>query len=591
MRSDQCSNLQSADSKNPLVQSRFAGQCSCGSLILTKNRNFQAPPGHRVPNATQQKLKQAAALHQRGKLLDAKKIYESVLKRKPNNFDALHSLGLVAYQTGNLHQAEVFFAKAITLNPNVADAYNNRGVVLRDLERLDEALASYDKATALESDFALAFFNRGDVLSDLGRLDEALASYDNAIALKPDFAEAYSSRGIVLCDLGRVDEALASYDKAIALKPDFAEAYNNRGNALRIKGNLSRAIEDFNCALEIKPDYAVCYRNYSLVNTFKRDDAIILKMKELLSVGHLSENALMQLYFALSKAEHDLDNKELCINHLIQGNAIRKKYLAYDISQDEKLFASIKQFFDADAANKGTSLVSNFSTTPIFIVGMPRSGTTLVEQIISSHSKVFGAGELEYLDEAIVKSNWRLEKERPLIFSTVRDHYNLKISKVSDAPIITDKLPLNFRWIGFIKNALPKAKIVHLKRNPAAVCWSNLKTYFPAKGMAFSFSIQDIAKYYRLYEDIMEFWRRKYPGKIYDLTYEKLTENQEEETRRLFEYLELTWENNVLEFHKNERAISTASGIQVRQEMYTGSSLEWKKYEQWLQPMLRILNA
>lgn len=214
-----------------------------------------------------------------------------------------------------------------------------------------------------------------------------------------------------------------------------------------------------------------------------------------------------------------------------------------------------------------------------------------MEQIVSSHSHVFGGGELDFLNRAISNSGWQVANDRQQVFSVVRAFYNQKISEVSDASIITDKMPLNFRWIGFILNALPEAKIVHLKRNPAAVCWSNLKYNFPSEIMGFTFDAQDVAKYYRLYEDLMDFWHQKYPEKIYDLNYEKLTENQVDETRRLFDYLELEWQANVLAFHKNERSVSTASNIQVRQEIYKGSSLEWKKYEQWLKPMLEILNA
>jgi hypothetical protein len=289
-------------------------------------------------------------------------------------------------------------------------------------------------------------------------------------------------------------------------------------------------------------------------------------MKALLGAANLSEKDSMHLHFALAKSEHDLGNKELCINHVIRGNAIRRKELAYDISRDEQLFASIKNFFDFEISNKPQNFASSLSSKPIFILGMPRSGTTLVEQIISSNSKVFGAGELEFLNQAINTSSWQLEKDRQRVFSTVRSFYNRKISALCDALNVTDKMPLNFRWVGFILNSMPESKIVHLTRSPAAVCWSNLKKFFPAEGMAFTFDSQDIAKYYRLYQDLMDFWHEKYPDTIYNLNYERLTENQEEEIRKLFDYLEFEWEDNLLDFHKNARAITTASSIQVRQK-------------------------
>ena len=227
---------------------------------------------------------------------------------------------------------------------------------------------------------------------------------------KPDYAEAYNNRGNALQNLKRSTDAVASYDKAIAFKPDYAEVYSNRGIALTEKGDLTAAIESYNRALHIKPDYAECYRHYSIVTKFKQDDPIIPNMKKLICAEDLSERDLMHLSFALAKSEDDLGNKELFINYLIQGNAIRKKILAYDIAQDKQLFASIKQFFDSDAANKQADFLPNCSTTPIFILGMPRSGTTLVEQIVSSHSNVYGGGELDFLNQAIINSRWQLRK-------------------------------------------------------------------------------------------------------------------------------------------------------------------------------------
>ena len=522
---------------------------------------------------------------------DALVSYDKAIALKPDFAEAYNNRGAVLRDLKRPADALVSLDKAIALKPDLAEAYYNRGNALNDLKRSADALVSYDKAIALKPDLAEAYNNRGTALNDLKRPADALVSYDKAIALKPDYVEAYNNRGNVLRDLKRPADALVSYDKAIALKPDFAEAYNNRGTALIDQGDLKSAIESYKRAIQIKPDYAECYWNYSAITKINRDDPLIPIMKKLICAEGLSEKDLMHLSFALGKSELDLGNKEPAINHLIRGNAIRKKELAYDISQDEQLFVSIKQFFNSDATNKQADVVSGFSTRPIFILGMPRSGTTLAEQIVASHSNVFGAGELEFLDQAISNSRWRVEKDRQQVFSSVRAFYNQQISEVSDASIITDKMPLNFRWIGFIANALPDAKIVHLKRDSAAVCWSIFKTYFGATGLGFAFDIQDIAKYYRLYEDLMDFWHQKYPGKIYDLNYEKLTENQNAETRKLFDYLDLGWEDNVLDFYKNKRIVRTASNIQVRREMYKGSSLEWKTYAQWLQPMLEILNA
>ena len=244
------------------------------------------------------------------------------------------------------------------------------------------------------------------------------------------------------------------------------------------------------------------------------------------------------------------------------------------------------------------SLSSEPSTfKPIFIVGMPRSGTTLVEQIISSHHNVHGAGELTNLPDIIAPIatnhlNQGVNKLPEKAFLSIREQYldvllNLNVPE----SVITDKLPLNFTYIGFILTAFPEAKIVHMKRDARAICWSIYKSNFRNTGNGYSYNIDDLAGFYGLYIDIMDFWHQLFPGKIYDICYEDLTTNQEEETRKLLQYSELDWDENCLSFHKNKRAVKTASALQVRQKIYQGSSEAWKKYEAHLKPLIKALSA
>ena len=263
--------------------------------------------------------------------------------------------------------------------------------------------------------------------------------------------------------------------------------------------------------------------------------------------------------------------------------------MKYTIQKSKNIFSKIMHRFK-ELQFKEEKLNTFSNTQPIFILGMPRSGTTLVEQILSSHSAICGAGELEFLKNAINSTDWQNTKIQKKDIKKIREEYIFQLNKISKLPYTTDKMPLNFQWIGFIVYAFPEAKIIHLKRDAMAVCWSNYKLNFESEGMAFSFDQIDIAKYYKLYEDLMEYWRKKFPKKIYDLNYETLTENQEEQTRKLFDYLEIDWEEAVLNFHKNDRAVQTASNTQIRKKIYQGSSQEWKNYKQWLQPMINHLN-
>ena len=298
----------------------------------------------------------------------------------------------------------------------------------------------------------------------------------------------------------------------------------------------------------------------------------------------------MHFAFAMGKIQLDTGSFDSGFKYLKIGNSIKKKKLNYNIKSSIDIFVKIKNSFNNLKLNN-QFINSSKNTKPIFILGMPRSGTSLVEQIVSSHSRVYGAGELEFLDKAIQYTDWKKKKIKNKDIKKIRELYLSEINLISRLPYTTDKMPLNFQWIGFIINSFPEAKIIHLNRDPMAVCWSNYKINFSTKGMAFSFNLVDVAKYYNLYEDLMNFWELKFPKKIYNISYEKLTENQEEETKKLLNYLDLEWEDNVLNFYQNKRIVKTASNTQIRQKIYQDSSKEWKKFEKWLQPIKKNLKS
>ena len=218
---------------------------------------------------------------------------------------------------------------------------------------------------------------------------------------------------------------------------------------------------------------------------------------------------------------------------------------------------------------------------------MPRSGTTLVEQILSNHSKIYGAGELNILN-MIVDINTTDTKNRLVdLFNLYNDHL---VELETSHPYVVDKMPLNFRWIGYILSAMPEAKVIHVKRDPMAVCWSLFKTYFASKGIGFSNDLNDIILYYKLYLDLMDFWNRKFPNVIYELNYDLLINNQRQETAALIDYIGVNWEEECVNFHENRRAVRTASSGQVRQKIYRGSSQKWRNYEKYLEEVQKHLN-
>ncbi|MDC0221795.1 sulfotransferase, partial [Gammaproteobacteria bacterium] len=313
-----------------------------------------------------------------------------------------------------------------------------------------------------------------------------------------------------------------------------------------------------------------------------------------------SDNDRTHLSFALAKAHEDLKDYAASFHYFKIANDLIKKRIGYSIDNERKVFEGTKKLFSPQIPSVSAS---ESTVCPIFIVGMPRSGTTLTEQILASHSMVHGAGELTVMGEKLASLlEPKLNDPSMPGFSIeevqgIREGYlkELEALGVSEQ-VIVDKMPTNFRSIGAIISAFPEAKIVHTNRDPMAVCWSNYKHFFvasmsgSARAIGFSSDLDDLAEYYKLYLDLMAFWRERFPGRIYDLDYESLTLNQEDETRRLLEFCELDWEDNCLDFHENRRAVRTASLSQVRKKIYTGSSEAWKKYEKYLEPLKNKLS-
>ena len=398
--------------------------------------------------------------------------------------------------------------------------------------------------------------------------------------------------------LDQLDEAVKSLEKALALKPDYAEAHNNFGIIFKELGQKDEAVRSFEKALSINPEYAKVYRQLVSIKKYTASDPQITQMKSILSKGDLSQSDRMHLCFALVKVYEDLGKQDELFKFLDEGNRLRKQELNYSFDMDQITCSVIKKLFSDSPSIVEKSFSYEASTIrPIFILGMPRSGTSLVEQIIASHHAVYGAGELHTLNNIITPivkdhstNNMNSLSEKNFLY--IRQQYLDSVSRLNvPEKVITDKMTLNFRWIGFILTAFPEAKIVHLKRDAMAICWSNYKHYFSGRGLGFPYDMDDLAGFYGLYTDLMAFWHQLFSDKIYDICYEDLTTNQEEETRKLLEYCELDWDEKCLNFHTNKRAVAIPSALQVRQKMYQGSSEVWKKHEAYLQPLIKALSS
>ena len=524
-----------------------------------------------------------ASAAQIGQLDDAILAFQKALSIKPDYAEAYNNIGNALKDQDKIKEAIDAYTKALSIKPDYAEAYNNMGIALTEQRRLEEATEAYTKALSIKPDYAEAYNNMGAALTEQRRLEEAIEAYTKALSIKPDNAEAHNNMGIALRDQGKLKEAIEAYAKALSIKPDYAEAYNNMGIALKDQGKLEEAIKAYIKALSIKPDYAEAHRNLSPVKKYTENDKQFLQVQKLYKRDGLSGDTRCHLNFALAKMYEDIGKLNQAFRHLSEGNALRKKLLKYSINQDQVLFTKLKNAQPNLLENKLETNETSSEVSPIFILGMLRSGTTLVEQIVSSHSEVTGAGELNHVS----KFGGKLAVD-PISVSTVtvskfRDKYLADLSKVSNGNhFVTDKMPPNFRFIPLICAAFPEAKIIHVQRNAAATCWSNYKQYFVSNSLGYCYDLMDLVEYYNLYTDLMKFWQSQYGERIYHLNYESLTTDQENETRKLIKYLGLSWQQTCLSPQKNKRSVRTASQQQVRQKIYKGSSEAWRKYEPFL---------
>ena len=341
----------------------------------------------------QEKIQSAIALFSGGQIQEALVDIETLIKDYPYQPLPFNISGAFYKEIGKLDEAVKRFEKALSIKPDYAQAHNNLGVTLKDLGQLDSSIKSLKKALAIEPDYAQAHNNLGVTLQELSQLDAAVKSYEKALAIKPDFADAHYNLGVTLQELPQLDAAIKSYEKALDIEPGYPQAHNNLGIVHQERGQIDDAVKQYEKAVAIKLDYAEAYHNLSYLKKYTANDPQITQMQSLLSTNNLSQSDRIHLCFALAKVNENLGNQDEYFKFLHEGNRLRKQELNYSLDSSKNLCSTVKKMFSSPS-----SLSYKASTIrPIFIVGMLRSGTSLVEQIISSHYAVYGAGELNTL--------------------------------------------------------------------------------------------------------------------------------------------------------------------------------------------------
>ena len=599
--------------------------------------------------------------YQEGRLQQAQDICQGILQQQPHP-TAILILGLIAHQQKEFALAVERYQQFLGLKPNHAQTHYNLGIVLKELERTESAIEHfkksiaiaadnaavhkhladacvrlqrweeaikayqqvlaiqgedlntiiklanvylaaqlwtnsiprYEQALAIEPDNAQLHKNLGSAHHKLGRWQKALMCFEQALSLRPDYIDAHIELATLLRQLGRTEQALAQLEQAIEFKPDDVDAHINLADTLRDLGESETAIARLEQFLSARPRCGAPYYHISMI---KPRHELIPVVEKLISDPALPNDDAIYCHFALGNFFKSDQSFDQAFHHFQKANTLYRKTFAYEAKEniasvDGLIRVYSKRYFQRKRQ------YGSVSQLPVFILGMPRSGTTLVEQILSSHPRVHGAGELGAMTSVNVNIALQLKSARPfpecmsLIDEKIVQEYSARYLQElahhsPTAERIIDKFTENFFRIGLIKTLFPDAHIIHCQRNPLDNCISLFFHYFI--GFRCCFELTELGQYYLDYQRLMRHWQALFPGQIFTVRYEELVANQEAVSKQLVDYIGLDWDEKCLDFHHNERAVMTASNIQVRQPMYSDSIDRWKPYEKHLQPLIEVL--
>jgi tetratricopeptide (TPR) repeat protein len=474
-------------------------------------------------------LKLARLLQQHGQQEPALKVLQHSFAHNPQNFELCYMLGAIEHISGHFESAEKATLKAIELNPNSAAAYNILG-----------------------------------------------SSYVELLEHK---------------------KAEQAFKKSIKLNPKSADGHNNIAWMYRALGNKEAAIKHFEKAIKVDPLATEALSGIALLKTFKGTETEFQLIEALLQSSAIDTKQRTDLQFALGKAYEDTQNYPKAFEHFEKGNQIWRQTFDYNIDEDQAFFDQLKATFTQPYIEDALSKPSHSENVvaPIFVLGMPRSSTTLIEQILASHSQVNGGGELSYLQSLCLSAPKKLNWDTKLTKQDLEDiasRYNEKLSKHSEGvAFVTDKMPHNFTLIGAILALFPNAKIIHCRRQAMDTCLSLYKHHFPMSNHRYSYDLKELGEYYNLYEDLMAHWHHVAPGRVFDIEYESLLVNFEDDVRKMLDYCDLAFEASCLDFYKTKRLVRTASSDQVRQGLYSKAAGRWKLYGQQLDQLKASLQS
>jgi len=554
----------------------------------------------RAPSYAEAHSNLGNALRARKNYDEALIAYRQAIRLRPGYADAINNMGTALRDMGRLAAAEAAYRQALTLRPDDPSVLNNLALALKDNEQLDEASALLTRSLSVDPNNCKTLTYLALVRVQQKRIADAEQAAQRALALAPDDPDALNAMGLVRFEQQSSHEALGLYRRVLALKPDLADAHNNIGNILKEDGQLAAAREAFEQAIALDPREIAYYANLADSKKFVEGDPHLAAMERLAgSSDGLSGIQRSQLNFALAKAYDDLGRPNDAFARLREGNALKRARIDYDEPRTRALFDRVRATFDrrllAARAQDGCA-----SPLPVFVVGMPRSGTTLVEQILASHPRVHGAGELLDFDLLV----GRMRNVDGNVFRYPEDTPALPAEQLCDlghayveglqcrAPAagrVTNKMPGNFLYLGLIHLALPAAPIIHVVRDARDTCLSCYSKLFTAE-QNFTYDLAELGRYYAKYAELMTHWRDVLPARrVLDIRYEEVVADLEGSARRIVDHCGLDWHPGCIAFHEARRPVRTASASQVRRPIYHTSEGRWRAYQDHLGPLLGAL--
>ncbi|MBL8905645.1 MAG: sulfotransferase [Rhizobiales bacterium] len=575
----------------------------------------------------------ALAKQNAGKPREAAALYSEIVKSDPAHAFSYHNLGLIELDSGNPGAALPLIWHASQLAPALAEAHNSLGNVYLRLGRTDEAIAAFRKAMETDRTSAIFHFNLANALMGVERNAEAEVEFLEALRINPNWAEVHNNYGNALRSLKRPEDARREFKRAIELRPDLALAYNNAGNldrdagdvaaaehnyreamrvdpglaisyfnlgnVLRETGRIGEAATNFRKAIDLNPLHADAYRHLVQVEKIGVDDGLVHYMQSRYENPLVSDSDRVHFGFALGRVFDQAKQWDRAFEYFQTANRLHRKTFAYDIRSEGNILRGIRRVFSADRAAKLPSS-GIADDTPVFIVGMIRSGTTLMEQILASHRDVEGGGELSFVQNIVNELRQRTGKPYPDCVEGITgdelraagESYLQQVRQLcGDKPLrITDKMPQNFLYLGLISRMLPAARFIYMKRDPRDVALSAYSILF-TDAHPYAYDLTEFGQYYRFSEEVMEHWRSLMPSQICLVNYEEMVEDLEPTVRRVLDFCGLPFDPACLDFHSTQRNVATASASQVREKLNANSIGRWKPYDRHLRDLKKALAA